>query len=130
MSHYTELETEFKDKDCLVKALQDMGYHPEVGEQLSLYGYQGDVRPQKASIVIRRKEVGSASNDIGFVYDKSTKSYRQIISEFDTGQKRMRLSQLKKAYAPHVVKKLARVNRFRIVRRKEKDGEVRLLLRR
>jgi len=124
------VETIFKDKSCLVKALEDLGYHPEVGEDLPLYGYQGDMRSQRANIVVRRNEVGSASNDIGFVFDKIAKSYRLIVSEFDVSQNRMSMSRLKKVYAPHMVKKLAKIHRFRIVSHKEKNGEVRIRLRR
>lgn len=130
MSHYCEVSTIFKDRDCLVKALEDLGYHPEVGENLPLYGYQGDKRSQKANIVVRRNEVGNASNDVGFVYDKVAKSYRLIVSEFDVSQNRMPVSRLKKAYAPHMVRKLAKIHRFRIVSHKEKDGEVHIRLRR
>lgn len=130
MSHYTDVETEFKDKDCLVKALKDLGYNPEVGENLPLYGYQGDMRPQRANIVVRRHEVGRASNDVGFVFDKAAGCYRQLVSEFDARQGRLTLAQIKKAYAPHKVLKLMKVNRFRVVTRKEKNGEVKILARR
>ena len=72
----------FKDRECLLKALSECGYGTvEEGEQLALYGYQGDRRPEAAQIVVRRKFIGSASNDLGF--QKTQAGYVPIISEFD-----------------------------------------------
>jgi len=83
MSKYmTFTETAFKDRECLLAALAECGYaEVEEGESLSLYGYQGDRRKETANIVIRRKFVGSASNDLGF--QKTDAGYVAIISEFD-----------------------------------------------
>lgn len=83
MSKYmTFTEAAFKDRECLLAALAECGYaEVEEGESLSLYGYQGDRRKETANIVIRRKFVGSASNDLGF--QKTDAGYIVIISEFD-----------------------------------------------
>jgi len=84
MSHFTSIKTQIKDRDALVKALNDVGLkNLEVHESAqSLYGYQGDVRPETAEIIIRRKYVGSASNDIGFKLQEDGQ-YQAIISEYD-----------------------------------------------
>lgn len=83
MSKYmTFTDTAFKDRDCLLKALAECGYGTvEEGEGLSLYGYQGDRRPETAQIVVRRKFIGSASNDLGF--QKTDAGYVPVISEYD-----------------------------------------------
>ncbi len=74
--------TAFKDRECLLNALAECGYGTvEEGEALSLYGYQGDRRPETAQIVVRRKFIGSASNDLGF--QKTDAGYIPVISEFD-----------------------------------------------
>ncbi len=74
--------TAFKDRECLLKALAECGYGTvEEGESLSLYGYQGDRRPETAQIVIRRKFIGNASNDLGF--QKTDAGYVAVISEYD-----------------------------------------------
>lgn len=74
--------TAFKDRECLLNALAECGYGAvEEGEALSLYGYQGDRRPETAQIVVRRKFVGSASNDLGF--QKTDAGYVPVISEYD-----------------------------------------------
>lgn len=85
MSKYEELKTVLSDERFLLGALSDLGYSPEVSSAgLSLYGYLGDERPERANIVIRRRQLNSASNDIGFVRDASG-VYRALISEYDRG---------------------------------------------
>lgn len=83
MSKYmTFTDAAFKDRECLLKALAECGYGVvEEGEALSLYGYQGDRRPETAQIVVRRKYIGSASNDLGF--QKTDAGYIPVISEYD-----------------------------------------------
>lgn len=74
--------TAFKDRECLLNALAECGYGTvEEGEALSLYGYQGDRRPETAQIVVRRKFIGSASNDLGFQITDA--GYVPVISEYD-----------------------------------------------
>jgi len=83
MSKYmTFTSAAFKDRECLVQALRECGYaETEEGEALSLYGYQGDRRPETAQIVVRRKFIGAASNDLGF--QKTESGYVPVISEYD-----------------------------------------------
>lgn len=130
MSHYTEVETSFKDCDCLVKALQDLGYHPEVGKDLPLYGFQGDRRSQTADIVVRRREVGGAANDAGWVWDPVNKSYTQIISEYDISMGRLKPEVVKRAYAPHIAIKAALKHGFKVVAKKQEGQRLHLTLRR
>jgi hypothetical protein len=90
MSRYCEVQTEFKDQDSLIDALVETGKWTtgqiEIHEvPQHLFGYHGDQREQKAHIIIRRKHVGSASNDIGFVKREDGK-YEAIISEYDSGR--------------------------------------------
>ena len=85
MSKYQEMQTVLSEECHLVEALQDLGYVPEVcREGAALYDYMGDERPQRAQIVIRRRQLDSASNDIGFTRDSSG-VYLAIISEYDRG---------------------------------------------
>ncbi len=83
MSKYmTFTDTAFKDRECLLKALQECGYaETEEGAAVSLYGYRGDKREETAQIVVRRKFIGSASNDLGF--RKTENGYVPVISEYD-----------------------------------------------
>ena len=85
MSKYTELRTKLTEEQYLVEALRELGYVPEVcREGTPLVGYMGDERAERAQIVIRRRQLDSASNDIGFARDASG-VYQAIISEYDRG---------------------------------------------
>ena len=88
MSAYAPIKTEFNDQECLLAALADNTdrcyKNVEVHEKaVNLTGYHGDTRSQVANIVIRRSEIGSASNDIGFVKDSDGK-FTAIISDYDS----------------------------------------------
>jgi len=85
VSKFSELQTVITDERYLVEALQDLGYAPEVcRDGKNLVGYMGDERPEKAHIIIRRWQLDSASNDIGFTRDGNG-VYRAIISDYDRG---------------------------------------------
>lgn len=97
----------FKDRRLLLAALADVGY-PDVeqGEALSLFGYQGDRRPETAEIVVRRQLVGAASNDLGFA--RTEQGYVPIVSEYDqrTLHQGQFLVKLRTAYSEHVVEEV------------------------
>ena len=83
MSKYGTLETEIKEQKYLIAALVEMGYHPEVHlDGAPLIGYEGHERPEKAHIIIRRRELDSASNDIGFAKTADGR-YGAQLSEYD-----------------------------------------------
>jgi len=85
MSKYVEMSTALTDERYLVEALRELGYKPEVcREGKALVGYMGDERAERAQIIIRRRHLDSASNDIGFARDGSG-VYGAIISEYDRG---------------------------------------------
>ena len=83
MSAYGEFETIMCDEKHLVDGLAEMGYRPEVHPEGSrLVGYHGDERPERAHVIIRRAQLDSASNDIGFVRGTDGR-FRAILSEYD-----------------------------------------------
>jgi hypothetical protein len=85
MSKYNEMRTVLSHEGYLIETLREMGYAPEVcAEGAALFGYMGDERSERAEIIIRRRRLDSASNDIGFRRDESG-VYRAIISEYDRG---------------------------------------------
>ena len=93
MSHYATLKTKLDSKEGLIAALKRMKTRVnrawteseiEVSETAqALYGYQGDRRSQTAEIIIRRRNVGGSSNDIGFKLGPDG-TWQAIISEFDS----------------------------------------------
>lgn len=75
----------FKSRDDLVDALKAVGYTTvEVGKDLVLYGYEGRARPERAEVVVRRKYVGGASNDLGFT--RKEEGLVPVISDYDTSR--------------------------------------------
>jgi hypothetical protein len=84
MSHYSKIDTQIVECESLVKALREMGYKRiEVHEKAeNLIGYQGDVRPEKANVIVRREYISPESNDIGFRLT-SQGTYEAIVSEYD-----------------------------------------------
>ena len=90
MSHYSESTLEITDQECLVQALEDVmpswkGHIEVHATPQSLYGYQGDIRSQRANIIIRRQYVQGSANDIGFL-KQADGSYKVFISDFDKGK--------------------------------------------
>jgi hypothetical protein len=83
MSKYDSFETTLTEEAPLVAALQAMGYPVEVHAQgAPLFGYHGDERPERAQLIVRRKHLDSASNDIGFAR-KANGQFTAILSEYD-----------------------------------------------
>ncbi len=136
MSHYVEIETQFNDQQALIEALTSIqgGWRLDQIEihqtPQSLYGYHGDEREEKANIIIRRKHVGSAANDVGFALQDDG-SYKAIISEYD---QRSRcnpafMTRLKTEYACAAVEKQAKQRGKTVTRVPQKDGRVILKIR-
>ena len=83
MSAYGEYETTLCEQKFLIEGLTAMGYQVEVhAESAPLVGYHGDERPERAHVIIRRAQLDSASNDIGFVRGADGR-FRAILSEYD-----------------------------------------------
>ena len=130
MSEFHVIEVKFKDESILITTLKEMGYKPEVHKEAkSLYGYQGDERPQKAHIIIPRKQVGMASNDVGF--EKTKGGFVLHASEFDhawrTGEK---IQDLNQRYSENKLKKTISVmsNCNIFSRKKNEAGQIEIQL--
>ena len=133
MSHFVECQTEFRDPQALIAALTECGFEEsqiEVHEQpVALYGYQGDERPQRAHIVIRRHHVGQAANDVGWER-MSDGTYRAWISEYDARHRFNPETQnrIKQEYAFHAVRR-QQVALGRTVERRMLDtGEIEVVI--
>jgi len=108
-----------------------MGYQPEVHSKAkNLQGYQGDKRSQKAHIILPRKQVGGASNDVGF--ERVKKGFILHASEYDhkwrTGE---RIKTLNKKYQENkLMKEIGKTSKFNILSRKNRDdGKIEIQLR-
>jgi len=109
MSEYHEIKTEYRDKDELIAALNEVGYKVVEDHEIaqSLYGYHGDRRKDTANIIVRRQYVGSAANDLGFI-KKADGTYGAIVSVYDQGKhNKTWFDGLKKVYSEKVGRKTA-----------------------
>lgn len=122
MSKYlTFTDVIFTNQALLVAALADLGYaQVEQGESLPLYGYMSNVRKERAQLVVRRKHIGSASNDLGFA--RTAEGYTPIISEYDqrTLHDGKFIASLRIAYNERVVDQMK--ERLRGTLRREQQG--------
>jgi hypothetical protein len=124
MSKYLAFpEIVFKSRELLLGSLAELGFtQVDEGDELALYGYEGNRRPETAAIVVRRSYIGSASNDVGFRL--TSEGYVPIISDFDqrtlfAGQF---LPKLRVAYAERVVETVRK--RVHGTLRRINDGSV------
>lgn len=142
MSHYTKVKTKLRNVNALMKALQDMGFTQEMirynKEAQHLEGYQGDKRAQTAEVIIPRRHVGGAANDIGFKLQEDG-TYEAIISDYDSRSNRARqgehwqgrgsynadwLAKLNQRYAYHNLKEELSTQGFFIESESEEKGEI------
>jgi hypothetical protein len=128
MSEYHQVDIGLKDQECLIKTLEELGYKPQIhAEAVPLTGFQGDKRKQKAHIVIPRKQVGGASNDVGF--ELINGEYVLRVSAYDKGKKKLRPNQLKQLYAKHKVEKTisGKTTKYRLKSKTvDADGRIRI----
>lgn len=133
MSRYCEIKTEFKDGSALVDALMETGEWQK--EQIEVYdipqnlhGYRGDVRKETAHIIIRRKHIGSASNDLGFI-KKEDGNYEAIISAYDSRKYgESWINQLRGNYAYHIVRKQQESHGRSVSRERLSNGRQRVTI--
>lgn len=128
MSAYITHLTPMLEQDCLLAALADVGISRQKVEvhaqPVALVGYEGQQRQQSAHLVIRRQHIGSASNDLGFLF--SPTGYKAIISDDD--ERRFDaawLSRLTDRYEVHAQAKLQRLAEEE--RRKAEEARLRLI---
>jgi Protein of unknown function (DUF1257) len=138
MSHYTKIATCFKVEKYLLAALKDVGFGDVEVHAIpqNLYGYQGDMRADKAEIIIRRKYISSSSNDIGFMKNADG-VYEANISEFDRTNKDLKydeawVAKVAKRYAYHATTELLQGQGFEVQEEIEdsRTGTLKLTLKR
>jgi hypothetical protein len=135
VSHYSEVQIELIDEGGLVAALARLGFKGKVEvhrEAQVLYGYQGDMRAQKAHVIIRRQHVGPAANDLGFERQADGK-FRVWVSDYDVKYNKYDaawMGRLKQAYGVEKAKAEAKKRGYRMSEQKLDDGRIRLVLRR
>lgn len=129
MSAYTEQQTQITDADILKECLKEKGYSnvEQHAKAQQLVGYHGDKREQTAEIIIRRKDIGSASNDIGFK-KQTDGTYGAVISDYDKHKHNANwMADVKKSYAEKKIRKVAAASGLVFVGKKSaQDGSFKL----
>ena len=128
MSKYNRQKSQYNDRDCLVAALNEQGYaEVEVHEEaVNLIGYYGDTRPEKANVIVRRKHIGTAANDLGFVKEADG-TYSAIVSDYDSRKHgAVWMTGLKKAYTEKRLIKHAAKNGLKYLGKEVVKGRVQL----
>jgi len=135
MSEYRIVKTEFRDRECLEKALDDvakkLGIRYVQGKDITLYGYQGDARPETADIVIRRCYLDPLSNDLGYRWNPEKGMFEEIVSEYDQRVSRVTMirNRIRQRYAYHKVLKEARRKGMAVRAVEQKGGVIHITLR-
>ena len=95
-------------------------------EAVNLIGFHGDTRPEKANVIVRRKHIGTAANDLGFVRE-SDGTYSAIVSDYDRHKHGAEwMTGLKKAYTEKRLIKHAAKNRLKYLGKEVVKGRVQL----
>lgn len=131
MSHYNKIKTQLKCKDSILKALDKLGFGKDKlrvhDTAQHLEGYEGRQRPEKAEIIIPRRHVGGAANDIGFK-KQSDGTYEAIISDYDKRRYGTEWQgKLQKHYSVEQTKKAFTANGWSYQERKDSKGRVQLV---
>lgn len=139
MSAYKTIETEFRTAESLAKALADLGIKAEIAKSLTtnsvgLYGYHGDLRPERVVFRIPQTDVNrwstGASNDVGFCWNPTTKRYDAIVSDYDrtNGRTQKMLDDLKQRYAFHEINRQARAKGYTVRESRTANGTISMTL--
>lgn len=131
-SAYTTVQTTYRDADALVAALKDLGYPVDrYAEAQLLIGYKGDVRAERAHVIVRRAYLGRSANDVGFARGADG-TYSARISEYDSRATFTPTVQakLKARYSYHAVVGAAKRKGYAVAQETSTDGKIKITLRR
>jgi hypothetical protein len=132
MSEYLVCETDMNNIEVILETLGELGFSGDkvsvYEEAISLEGYRGDKREQKGNIVIGRKYVGGAANDIGFE-KQSNGSYKAWVSAADKHRglgKEIMSGRMKRLYSKNMTLRTAKRAGWRIQSCEEEGGKIKM----
>jgi hypothetical protein len=95
-------------------------------DAVNLIGYHADTRPEKANVIVRRKHIGTAANDLGFVKEADG-TYSAIVSDYDSRKHgAVWMTGLKKAYTEKRLIKHAAKNGLKYLGKKVNNNKVQI----
>jgi len=129
MSAYRKLKTQFTSRYRLRKALEAAGVEfEECRVEQNLYGWHGRKRPETATFIVRRQNIGGSSNDLGWHWDGH--AFEEIVSDFDSrhaGCTAIRQA-VRREYAVLTATAAARAKGYNVARVDQSDGQVQLVV--
>jgi hypothetical protein len=132
MSEYLVCDTEMDDLDVILETLEELGFPSSKvvvhATPVNLEGYRGDQRQQQANIVIKRQQVGAASNDIGFE-KQNDGSYKAWVSSYDKSKglgREITGGRMKRLYNKNKTLREAKRHGMRVQSCEEEDGKIRM----
>ncbi len=125
MSHFSTVKTQLKKRKPLLKALLQLGYVPQEGQQ-QIRGYRGQT--VQAEMAVQMPKGG----DIGFRWNENTGAY-ELVTDLDLWKQEIPvdrfLSKLTQQYALYTVLSATEEEGFEVTERKNHiDGSIELLV--
>jgi len=133
VSKYRKMRTEFKSRSHLREALKASGVlfeECQPGTEKHLIGYEGDTRTETATFIVRRSQIGSSSNDMGYHWDSTSGCFTEVVSDFDSRQHKCTAIRqaVKREYAVCATVSQARAKGYAVKRQNQADGTVQLVV--
>jgi hypothetical protein len=131
MSAYRKLRTQFTSHYRLRQALEAAGVEFEeckVGQEKRLIDWHGQQRPETATFIVRRQNIGRLSNDLGWTWNG--RCFEETVSEYDEScaeTTRIRHA-VKKEYAVLTATEAARAKGYQVKRVDQADGQAQLMV--
>jgi len=125
MSHFSTIKTKLRETEPLVKALNQLGYHPSQDEKF-VKGYQGRFTAVDISIDL------PGSTKVGFKWDNNSNSY-ELVTDLDLWKYNLPverfISKVTQMYAYQTIIAKTEQDGYQIVEQKnEIDGSIELVL--
>ncbi len=125
MSHFSKLETQFKDLTLVQKAVNDLNCTCQIGENMALYGYSQNKKQVDALIRF------ASGYDIGLKKNIKTESYDIVADWYGVKtDSKMFINQLKQRYAYYTIYQAAEQQGLIISDDVcQEDGSIKLIVR-
>ena len=131
MSQFICIQTLFKRKPILLKALEEYGFKGKIttGIGLKLRDFVNGFTGQYCEIRIDRRHLSHVSNDVGFRYNTTKQAYELVISEFDNSMKQhFDVGKLKQIYAQLILKEQSIIKNAGLNIKKSPGGDIEITI--
>ncbi len=125
MSHFSTIKTQLKDKEPLIKALNNLGYLTNQEEKF-VKGYRGKFTAVDISIIL------PGDTQVGFKWENNSKAYELVTDldlwKFELPVERF-ISKVTQMYAYETIISKTKEDGYQIVEQKnQNDGSIELVL--